>query len=101
MATLVEIVGKADVGLMVNGPLPGILNWMTLMPPAAALAVVIASRSVHSAALQTPSPGSAVEFTTSGGGSSEKQVENSELLPLGSVAVAVIFVPGGSGSLVA
>src|SRR5947209_5096845 len=56
------MLGKVEAGLIVNGPVPGMLKAMVSMP-ACALAAVIASRKVHSAESQTPVPGSAVELT--------------------------------------
>src|SRR6478672_9848396 len=62
MTTGLVIAGKGVSGVIVCGPGLGILKAI-LSAPAAALAAVIASRSVHSAASQIPLPGSAVELT--------------------------------------
>src|SRR5688572_7626151 len=62
MITGVVIIGKAETGVIVCGPGPGILKSM-VSEPGAALAAFIASRKVHSVASQVPVPGSAVEFT--------------------------------------
>ena len=77
----------------------------------APLAALIASRSVHSVASQTPSPGSPVELTVkvtggvglgvgvgAGGGVGvgaveSKGAENSEVFPAASVTVAVTLGP--------
>src|SRR5688572_24899132 len=62
MITGVVMVGKAEAGVIVWGPAPGILKSI-VSKPTAALAAVIASRKVHSVASHVPLPGSAVEFT--------------------------------------
>src|SRR5688500_6007334 len=69
-------------------------------PAARAFAVAIASRSVQVAS-QAASPGSVAEVTASGGGSSGKHAENSEVLPPALVAVAVSTVPGASDPVAA
>src|SRR5438105_12617235 len=62
MTTGLVMGGKGESGVIVWGPGLGILKAM-VSEPAAALAAVIASRRVHSAASQIPVPGSAVELT--------------------------------------
>src|SRR5687767_13513893 len=62
MITGVVMVGKAEAGVIVWGPAPGILKSI-VSKPGAALAASIASRKVHSVASHVPLPGSAVEFT--------------------------------------
>src|SRR5690606_34848507 len=59
-----------------------------------ALAALIAWRSVQLAP-QLPPSVSAVLVTTSGGGSSATQLENSEVSPLGEVTVVVMELPDG------
>src|SRR5438105_9104467 len=56
------MLGKGEIGLMVCGPVPGMLKTIVSVP-AWALAAAIDSRRVHSTSSQTPVPGSAVELT--------------------------------------
>ena len=63
MTTGSVMVGKADNGWMVCGPGPERSKWMASWSGLAFVAV-IASRRVHSVRSQTPSPGSAAEFTS-------------------------------------
>ncbi len=93
------MVGRGEFGSTMSSPLPGMAKVMTLsLSSARAFTAAMASRSVHSVASHVPVPGSALEFTTSGGGSRKKHAENSEVLPSGAVAVMLSTVPGGSGS---
>jgi hypothetical protein len=61
--------------------------------PSTPFAARIASRSVQVPS-QVPSPGSAAEFTTNAGAGT--QFENSDVLPAGSVAVAVMKENAGT-----
>ncbi len=104
MVTVRVMSGNCDVGAMAISLVPasgGIAKWMRWKPlPVAALEAMIASRSEQCAALQTPSAVSLVVLTTSGVGSSAKHAENSLVPTPARVAVIVICVPGGSGSVV-
>src|SRR4051794_27906635 len=94
------IVGSGDVGLIVWVPEPGIANVIVSVP-AMALARVIASRRLQWTVPQKPSPASSAALTVKEGSSvvppatTARQAENSEVLPFGSVTVAVTKLPTG------
>src|SRR6188768_3676070 len=96
------MIGSAAVGWIRSSlvPVSGGIAKLIVATPDAPFATISASRRLQCAALQRPSATSSVVLTTSGGGSSGKHAENSDVPTPVRVAVVVITVPGGNGSLV-